>query len=93
MVRNERSEDTHIFHYFFVNINNQDGIALMKYVVLGERDTAIFEQAKKSSFMQNVATNIKLGNGSYETDVTNTQKYRTILSKIVHNVHTLKKRI
>ena len=44
----------------------------MKYVVLGGRDAEIFEQAKNSSFMQNVVTNINLGNGSYETDVTNT---------------------
>ena len=44
----------------------------MKNVFLGEGDAAIFEKAKNSTYMQNVATKMKLGNGANEVDVTNT---------------------
>ena len=44
---NERSEDTHIFHKFFVNVDKPDSAALKKAFVLGEIDAAIFEQDKK----------------------------------------------
>ena len=46
MVSNERIEDAHIFHQLFVNVDDPDSVSLMKDVVLGERDAAIFEQAK-----------------------------------------------
>ena len=39
-------EDVHIFHQLFVNVDDPDSVSLMKDVVLGERDAAIFEQAK-----------------------------------------------
>ena len=45
-VSNERIEDAHIFHQLFVNVDDPDSVALMKDVVLGERDAEIFEQAK-----------------------------------------------
>ena len=46
MVSNERIEDAHIFHQLFVNVDDPDSVALMKDVVLGEIDAAIFEQEK-----------------------------------------------
>ena len=92
-VGNERNEDAHIFHQLFVNIYNPDSVVLMKDVVLGERDAAIFEQAKNARYMQNVATKIKLGNGANEVDVTNAHDYRTSLIKIVKDVHTFSKKM
>ena len=43
--------------------------------------------------MQNVATEVKLGNGTNEVYVTNTHNYRTSLSQIVKYVHTFPKKL
>ena len=92
-VSNEISEDVHIFHQLFVNIDNPDSVALMKDVVLGERETGNFWASKNARYMQNVATEMKLGNGSNEVDVTNTHYYRTSLIQIVKYVHTFPQKV
>ena len=43
--------------------------------------------------MQNVATEMKLGNGANEVDVNTTHDYRTSLSQIVKYVHTFPKKV
>ena len=64
----------------------------MKHVLSGERDAAIFGQEKNARYMQNIATNMKLGNGANEVDVTNAYDYRNSLSHKVKNVHTFSKK-
>ena len=55
----------------------------MKDSVLGDKDAALFEEAKNVKYMQNFATKMKLGNGANELDVTNAHNCRTRLILIV----------
>ena len=48
MVSNEGREDAYLFHALFVNVDDPDSVALTKDVIFGERDAAIFGEAKKS---------------------------------------------
>ena len=91
-VTNVRNEDVHIIHKFFVIVDDPDSVALIKYVILGKRDTDIFDQAKNVRYMQNVATKMKIDNGANWVDVTNAQNYRTSMIQIVKYIHTFSKK-
>ena len=45
-MQNSQLLNLNIFHQLFVNDEYPDSVTLMKHVVSGERDTAIFEQNK-----------------------------------------------
>ena len=68
-----------------------DSVALIRDCLGWERRSN-FEQEKHARYIQNVATNKKLGNRTYEVDENNAHQYRNSLIQIVKNVHTVSKK-
>ena len=65
----------------------------MKDIFSGERYAATFEQANNARYMQNFATKMNLGNRANDIDVAYANTYRTSLSHIVKDVHTIPKKM